>query len=105
MFEKIKNYFKDRYILKTFQNASYDINFTDLDFASIINKYDVKPKFEDFVRLIRNVFGFLEILHSITLYMFSNFSILYFARLKNFAVKIYEEGFYLEKFLENFSDV
>lgn len=47
MFEKIKNYFKDRYILKTFQNASYDINFTDLDFASIINKYDVKPKFED----------------------------------------------------------
>lgn len=47
MFEKIKNYFRDKYILKTFRNASYDINFTELDFATIIKKYDVKPKFDD----------------------------------------------------------
>lgn len=47
MFEKIKNYFRDKYILKTFRNALYDINFTDLDFATIIKKYDVKTKFDD----------------------------------------------------------
>ena len=47
MFQKITNYFRDKYILKTFRNASYDINFSNLDFDSIIRKYDIKTKFDD----------------------------------------------------------
>ncbi|MHB1146330.1 MAG: hypothetical protein ACYC01_01905 [Lutibacter sp.] len=47
MFEKIKDYFRNRYILKTFRNTSYEINFTDLDFTSILKKYDLKTNFDD----------------------------------------------------------
>lgn len=43
--KKIKNYFEDRYILKTFKNASLDIKQSDLEFDELLYKYDFKSKF------------------------------------------------------------
>jgi len=47
MFKKIENYFRDRYIIKTYTNASHDINSNELEYSDIIQKYDIKNGLDD----------------------------------------------------------